>query len=169
MAVVAICVAVQIVLVVAYFLVERTRRPEAVFATEPLDEPAPGLTAETRSGAVDLAALGDQPVLVHFWATWCVPCREELPGLVEAARTADLRLLAVTDEPWDTVATFFHGEIPSGIVRDPVGDAARRFGVSGLPDTFLIARGGRIVTRIGGARDWSGRKATAFLRSASAR
>lgn len=161
---IAIIVAVQVALVAAYLLVERARAPELDFPTEPLDEAAPALRVETRSALVDLASLRDQPVLVHFWATWCAPCRKELPGLIQAARAADLRLLAVTDEPWDEVAAFFGGEIPIEIVRDPAGDASRRFGVSGLPDSFVVARGGRIVVRIGGARDWSTRNAREFLR-----
>lgn len=156
--------ALQAALVAGYWFVEWKRTPEAPFASEPLDELAPALKVEGKDGTIDLATLRERAVLVHFWATWCVPCRDELPGLIDAARAADVPLLAVTDEPWDKVSGFFAGNIPPEVVRDTGGDAARRYAVSGLPDTFVVVRGERIVARMGGARDWSTGAAGAFLR-----
>lgn len=161
---VAILLATQLALVAAYFAVEKARAPEPPFVVERIDAPAPALRVDSRSGPVDLASFRGRPVLVHFWATWCVPCREELPGLVDAAREEGVPLLAITDEPWETVSAFFgDSDIPDVIVRDGVGDAARRFSVSGLPDTFVIEGGDRVVARMGGARDWSTRRARDYL------
>ena len=148
-------VVVQALLVVGYLFVERARAPRPPFAVERLDEQAPQLQVEFRDGTVALAASRDRVVLVHFWATWCAPCREELPGLIEAARKAELPLLAVTDEPWETVTPYFDGAVPAEVVRDPSGEGAGRFSVSGLPETFVV-RDGRVIARTGGARDWQG-------------
>lgn len=158
-------VGLQLSLVALWFFVERGRAPEAPFGVERLDLAAPALRVEGAAGAVELAALGEGPALVHFWATWCAPCREELPGLIAAARAADVRLLAVTDEHDEVVAAFFGGQTPPEVVRDPSGEAARRFGVSGLPDTFVVVGGERIVARMGGPRDWNTEGAEAFLES----
>ena len=153
--------AVQAVLVGGYFCVESTRGVEAPFGVEELNLVAPVLVVETQTGEVDLGRL-EGAVVVHFWATWCVPCRAELPLLLEATREANIHLLAVTEEPWGEVRVFFGGAVPTEVVR--AGGAAKRWEVSGLPDTFVV-RDGRIVARMGGARDWSTTEARTFLTS----
>lgn len=150
---------VQAALIAGYLLVERARRPEAPFAWEPLDEPTPALAA-TRDG--EPAPLPDGPHLVHFWATWCAPCVEELPSLLAAGEATGVPVVAVTDEPWHVVERWFGGEVPDGVVVDP--DGAARWRVSGLPDTFVV-RGDRVVARMGGPRDWRAREARRRLRA----
>jgi thiol-disulfide isomerase/thioredoxin len=151
-------VAVQLALVAGYLAVERARAPDAPFASEPLDEPAPDVVFE-RDGPVR-APPGR--AVVHFWATWCAPCRAELPALLDAAAATGVPLLAATDEPWPVVEAYFDGAVPDGIVRDPDAVGRAGYGVSGLPDTFVVVDG-RVVGRVGGPRDWRTRAARAFL------
>lgn len=111
-------------------------------------------------------AIGRAPILVHFWATWCAPCRRELPALLDAARDAGVseRVLAVsTDASWQPVRGFFDGAIPAQIVREPEGAVARALGVSSLPDTYVIDAQGRATRRIHGALDWSRPEHRAWL------
>lgn len=150
----------QALLVGGYLLVERGRVTDAPFAIEPLDEPAPALSVQ-RAGEPHPIPAG--PHLVHFWATWCAPCVEELPGLIAAAEAEGVPLLAVTDEPWPKVEAWFVGSVPAGVVMDPTGGAASGWRVSGLPDTFVVTEG-RLVGRMGGPRDWSTPGARRFLR-----
>lgn len=158
--VVFVLVSLQAVLTVGYLLVEHRREAPSPFVVEPLDEAAPTLSVE-RDGVPLSPQAG--PHLVHFWATWCAPCVEELPGLLAASRAEGVPVVAVTDEPWPVVAAWFDGGVPAGVVHDPTGEAARRWKVSGLPDTFVVSEG-RLVGRMGGPRDWSSPAARGFLR-----
>ncbi len=157
---VAALVLAQAVLVGAYLVVERSQPESAPFQWERLDEPAPNLVIERRSGeSVDPP---EQAYLVHFWATWCAPCQEELPALLGAAEARGIPLLAVTDESWTLLEGYFDGEIPAQIVHDPAGTADESWRVSGLPDTFAV-RDGKVVGRMGGARSWTTPGAIDFL------
>ena len=151
--------AVQAALFVAYRLVEFRREADAVpLAYERIDRrPGFALALEDRNGQVArLEDLRGQPVLLHFWATWCPPCVEELPALLETARdTPDVRVVAVSvGEEWDAIRRFFDGEPPAEVLRGTVDDA-RRWGVSVLPVTYLLDAEGRTVARFGGARSWT--------------
>jgi thiol-disulfide isomerase/thioredoxin len=161
-------VAVQAALAAVYLAVERNRgAPVSHFSFERLagTESAPALRLEARDGTVRAWRPG-RPTLVHFWATWCAPCQEELPALLAAARAvsgeSSFDLVAVSvDDSWPVIDSFFDGQVPSEIARDP--GAASRFGVGPLPDSFFVSADGRLVARYRGARDWQAAAARAHL------
>lgn len=152
-------VAVQAALVGVYFGVEWLREEGEPFRWEKLDEAAPPLTV-TRGG--EPVGPPNGPFLVHFWATWCAPCRRELPALIAAGEATGVPLLAITDEPRPVVERFFDGEVPDCVVFDAEGATAARWRVSTLPDTFAM-KGDRLTARIAGARDWTTDDARSFL------
>jgi len=100
---------------------------------------------------VRLADFAGSPVVVNFWASWCVPCRKEMPALQAAAERLEGRVVfvGVNHQDGRTPAAEFEQEVgvtyPSG--SDPDGAVARDFGVVGLPTTVLVDARGRIVAR----------------------
>jgi len=109
---------------------------------------------------VSLSALRGNVVLLNTWATWCAPCLQELPAFGRAQRrhrAAGLVVVAVNiDEGTsdERVLQYAQGlRLRFTIWRDPTNRFARTFDVSGVPDTLLIDRTGRIVKRWIGPMD----------------
>ena len=104
--------------------------------------------------------------LVHFWATWCPPCRKELPALLDLAsrKRGRIQVWAVsTDTEWSVVQRFLDGDVPPVVVRDSNNEASRAYGVTDLPDSYLLDREGRIRARFSGAQNWSSREMDRIL------
>lgn len=102
-----------------------------------------------------LAALRGHPLVINFWATWCVPCREEMPALERAAIThPDVVFLEIDlMEDGDRVRGFFDSLEVRTLqpLLDPSGSVARRYSVFSLPTTFFVDRSGVIAhIEIGG-------------------
>lgn len=119
-------------------------------------EPVPELTLETLDGtSIDLAAQEGKLLLINFWATWCAPCREEIPDL--KALHTDLENLTVIGIALDrkgreVVEPFARKlEINYPIVIDEAGTAEAAFGpIPGLPTTILVSPEGQITKRVVG-------------------
>lgn len=116
-------------------------------------DPAPRLTGTTLDGApFDLASLRGRPVIVNYWASWCVPCRDEFPLFKQAlADHADDGLAIVgtvyldSDDAARTFAQKTGASWPS--VSDPDGSLAKAWRVVAPPQTYFIDRNGVIVSR----------------------
>jgi peroxiredoxin len=111
--------------------------------------------------AVRLSAYRGQVVLVNLWATWCPPCRDEMPSMERLYRRLKDRgfmLLAVSeDEAGLSVVKPFVEQlaITFPVLLDPQGEVGRKYAVWGYPESFLLDRDGRIVERVVGPRDWA--------------
>jgi thiol-disulfide isomerase/thioredoxin len=135
---------------------------EAVFRPVPGQPTAPKLKLLNMDGQeVNLEKLRGQVVLVNFWATWCPPCRREMPSLQrlwQKLGKSELQIVAVNvGEDADTVLGFM-GTLDDSptfpIVFDKDSAVLRAWPVKGLPTTFLIDRKGRIIYRAIGGREF---------------
>ena len=132
---------------------------------------APAFDLPTPDGrTIDLAGLRGKVVLLNFWATWCSPCREEMPSmerLHQEFRDQGLAVLAVNiQETPKQVARFMRGfQLSFPALLDADAQVAARYAVRGLPMTYLIDRAGRVVGQAVGARDWAGPSAKALVRA----
>jgi cytochrome c biogenesis protein CcmG/thiol:disulfide interchange protein DsbE len=106
-------------------------------------------------GTLSLSSLRGKAVVLNFWASWCIPCKEEAPLLESAARRWGSRgvvVLGVDSEDFTTDARAFmrrHG-VTYPVVHDGDGSRAERYGVSAFPETFFLARSGRVVLHVPG-------------------
>ena len=122
--------------------------------------PAPPLSGQDLDGqARDLAGLEGSVVIVPVWASWCGPCRDEVPLLEESLDNWEgLEVLGINMRDRDDSARRFleeyGGSYPS--VVDPRGTVAVGWGVTTLPVTFLVDREGQVVARHTGVvtREW---------------
>jgi len=111
-------------------------------------KPAPDFVLKDMNGSVvRLSELHGQVVLVNLWATWCPPCRAEMPDLAalyQAYKSEGFVILGVDDqERAQTVSDFLaRSPVPYPVLLDPDSQVARAFGVSYLPASFLVDRRG---------------------------
>ena len=107
-------------------------------------EPVPGIDPARFKGAV---------TLMNVWASWCVPCHDEAPLLVELARDTRLRVIGINykDDP-ENARRFLgrYGDPFAAVGADKNGRAAIEWGVYGVPETFVIGRDGRIAYKLVG-------------------
>jgi thiol-disulfide isomerase/thioredoxin len=135
-------------------------------------EPAPAITFADEAGkAYTFADYNGRVTLVNFWATWCGPCKREMPSLdrLQAALGSErFQVLPISQDkiPVAKVRDFYVEQTLAKLplVIDQTGNSQRAFGVTGLPATVLLDARGRIVGRMVGPAEWDSPEAIALLK-----
>ena len=127
---------------------------------------APDFSVSDGTDSVHLASYKGKVVLVNFWASWCGPCTQETPALVELHHDRpDLAIVAISiDEDPGAYHRFlqrFHVDYTT--VRDPDQTVAKKYGTDGWPETYIIDRSGVLRRKVVGDPDWSSPEMRAFL------
>ena len=107
-------------------------------------------------------------VLVNFWATWCPPCREEMPAmerLYQSYKDRGLVLVAISlDTDSSLAAPFVHEKkLTFPIALDPKAEVANKYGVRALPSSFVVDRKGTMTALALGPREWDNAAAKALV------
>lgn len=113
----------------------------------------PAIAPALADGKISLAELRGRRVVLNVWASWCIPCRQEAPLLQrtwQSARRDGVLFLGLDMQDLTGDARGFLREFRIDYlnIRDPGDSVARRFGVTGIPETFFIAPSGRIVGHV---------------------
>lgn len=142
------------------------------FVVHDASRPLPDIGFRDADGrTLRLADFRGKVVLLNIWATWCGPCRREMPTLdrLQAALGgADFQIVALSiDRKGVDVVRKFYAEIGIRLLAihiDSSGKAARQLGVVGLPTTLLIDRAGHEMGRLVGPAEWDAPDMVAFIR-----
>lgn len=130
---------------------------------------APNFTTEMLDGKkVGLQDFRGKVIFLNFWASWCTPCREEMPAMEElyqAFKDKGFVVVAVNvKEPQRQAATFVKElKVTYPILLDPKGEVSVLYGAWALPLTYLIDRKGMVVGRAFGPRTWAGKEARQLI------
>lgn len=136
-----------------------------------VNKPAPEFSLTDNNGTVwNLADLRGKVVFVNFWATWCPPCREEMPSMVLLDRSMreqnkDFVMLTIlsNDDPekGDAFVRSLGATFP--VLADPDGKVATAYGLTGVPETYIIDKKGILREKYIGAWPWASKGALDVL------
>jgi len=129
---------------------------------------APDFTVQDSDRKVTLSDLRGQIVVLNFWATWCPPCVEEMPSLVnlqQRMKAQGITVLAVSVDQDESAYHKFLKQYGVNLltVRDPDEKSKNLYGTVKIPETYIIDRNGVLRRKFIGAVDWSEPEVVEFL------
>lgn len=157
----------RLILITAAFVIFGTSCSTPSFLNAPVPEvgaPAPDFTLQTPQGeSVSLSDLRGQVVLINFWATWCAPCRVEMPAIQARYNRGGFTVLAIDfDESADLVQAFVDElGLTFTVLLDPGGDVQNLYRVRGYPTSFFVDADG--IIRVFHIGDMSESELDAYL------
>ena len=134
---------------------------------------APDFTLKDLAGRdVNLKALQGKVVLVNFWATWCPPCRSEVPSMVKlnaamAGKPFQMLAVSIDEGGKEAVEDFFKrsgATLP--VLLDTQQKISKIYGTTGVPETFVLDKHGIVLKKVVGAMDWNDPQVIDYLNTA---
>lgn len=133
-------------------------------------KPAPQITVNSLANVpLKLSALKGKVVLLNFWATWCPPCRAEMPSMMKlnsamAGKPFQMVSVSIDEGGVPEIESFFKASgysLPT--YTDPGGEAVRTYGITGVPESFVIDKNGILVKKVIGPLAWDSPETISFL------
>ena len=138
----------------------------------PVDSQAPAFELKDLSGNPwQLAALSGKVVVINFWASWCPPCKKEMPSLSKLSKLnlgrGEFQVLTILyqDDPENARAYFKEQGFEMPVLIDPRGKVAKLYGLAGVPETFVIGKKGILKKHFIGPVDFVSQDAREFIAS----
>lgn len=144
------------------------QRPQTEIS-EGLRAPALEIQDTVTDQKVNVEQFEGKVLLVNFWATWCPPCREEVPSItaLHSELSGDGRFALITILYKDTPKAAFDYMKTNGfsfpVYADHDGTTSKRYKVTGVPETYVVDKKGILRKKVIGALDWSAADARAFI------
>jgi DsbE subfamily thiol:disulfide oxidoreductase len=152
------------------FLSRNNRGTETKVQTAIVGLNAPELMLSDPSGKTySLSDLKDSVVLVNFWATWCQPCRDEMPSLQtlynQFKEKKGFRMVTVLyrDDYQRAMAYMKENNYEVPVLLDSSGNTARSYGVTGVPETYILDKKGILREKMIGPFDWASPQALSLI------
>jgi len=133
-------------------------------------KPAPEITVNSLTNVpLKLSSLKGKVVLLNFWATWCPPCREEMPSMMKlnsamAGKPFQMVAVSIDEGGVPDIESFFKSSgysLPT--YTDPDGAAVKTYGITGVPESFVIDKNGILVKKVIGPLAWDSPETISFL------
>jgi cytochrome c biogenesis protein CcmG/thiol:disulfide interchange protein DsbE len=130
--------------------------------------PAPNFTAQDSEQKFTLSDFRGKVVVLNFWASWCPPCIEETPSLVQLQHRLKNKGVTVVGISWDDDSDAYHQfikdhQIDFLTVRDSAQNSGKLYGTLKIPETYIIDRNGIIRRKFISSVDWSEPEIVEFL------
>jgi thiol-disulfide isomerase/thioredoxin len=161
-----------LVLSAALLMMTGCKKKEEVAGVAELREkkPAPEITVTSlKNVPLKLSDLKGKVVLLNFWATWCPPCREEMPSMMKlnsamAGKPFQMVAVSIDEGGVPEIESFFKSSSYSlPTFTDPGGAAQKAYNITGVPESFVIDKKGILVKKVIGPLAWDSPETISFL------
>jgi len=134
-----------------------------------IGSPAPDFTVQDADHSLTLSQFRGKTVVLNFWATWCPPCVDEMPSLVQMQQKLGHNGVEVVAVSIDDDAQAYHKflkdhNVNLTTIRDPQKKSAILYGTSKWPETYIIDRDGIVRRKFIGPQDWLGPEIVDYLK-----